>query len=129
MHTYTKLGHFLKLTYLQDSLPGDPKDLLQNAYTSGEPFNAVWNRLLTHYDRNRVVIYSHVTELLTKKKMSNESANELKHFINSVANNLQSLQTLGSSVDEWDHFFVPLVTLKLDQASLTKWETDSASKV
>ena len=119
---HSQLNDVEKLIHLRDSLSGDSLFLIKNLSISEQNFNVAWNKLLTHYNNNRRIIYGHVTALLNIPCMKAGTAKDLRALFNSTIDVVESLKSLGSPVDSWDHLIVPLITSRLDQRSLMAWE-------
>ena len=107
-----------------------PFFLIKNlAVTEGQFEDQIWKTLTSHYDNNKNIIYAHVNSFYALKKMSNESAAQLRSMINELTDSLESLRALGAPVDQWDYLLVPFILDKLDSTTRRDWEKlNSSSK-
>ena len=104
-----------KFSYLKDALSDEPLFLIKNlTVTEGQFEEQIWKTLTSHYDNNKNIIYAHVNSFYVLKKMSNESAAQLRSMINELTDCLESFRALGAPVDQWDYLLVPFILDKLD---------------
>ena len=119
-----------KFSYLKDTLSDEPLFLIKNlTVTVGQFEELIWKTLTNHYDNNKNIIYAHVNAFYAIKKMSSETATQLRSMINELTDSLESLRALGAPVEHWDYLLVPFVLDKLDAVTRRDWEKlNSSSK-
>lgn len=114
--------------HLRDSLSGDHLFLIKNLPITEQNFKVTWKKIQTHYENSRRIIYSHVSTLLNIRSMKPGTSNELILLFNSTVDAAESLKSLDSPVQHWDHILVPLIVQRLDQKNLMVWE-DSVDEI
>ncbi|XP_047988416.1 uncharacterized protein LOC125228022 [Leguminivora glycinivorella] len=60
--------------------------------------------------------------LFSTKKIQTESANAVRHLLDTTSTCLKSLQNMGITTSTWDVIIVYLVITKLDAESIKQWE-------
>ena len=111
------INNIEKFSHLRDSLSEDPFILIKNIpFTEGN-FEAAWNKLISHYNNNEDIIYSHFNDLISIKQMSSESVTELRGVLNDTIDTVSSLEVLQAPVKQWKWFLVPLTINRLDNVS------------
>ena len=122
------INNIEKFSHLRESLSDDPFILIKNVPVSETNFESAWNKLVSHYDNNKNIIYSHVNDLISIKPMVSESVTELRRVLNNTIDAVDSLEALEAPVQQWDMFLVPLTSQRLDHACRRDWETLTANK-
>ena len=93
------ISNIEKLSHLRDSLSDEPLIMIKNLSVSEENFVIAWNKLLTYYNNNKNIIYTHVQELLNIKSMTSENAGELRRLLNGTTDAVDSLEALGGPIN------------------------------
>ncbi|XP_011313630.1 uncharacterized protein, partial [Fopius arisanus] len=97
-----------KFHYLLTSLTGEAKQLISTLPVTHDSFMPAWNTLLARYDNERLLISTQLEKLFSAPKVINRSAREYNALLNSVAEALNALESLGRPVKQWDDMLVHL---------------------
>ncbi|XP_068993892.1 uncharacterized protein [Neodiprion pinetum] len=111
-----------KMHYLLQSVHGTAYSLIANVDITATAFADAWQALTTRYENKRVLITAQLNKLFNIPKMASRSAQEVNTQINTTNEVLNSLKSLGSPVDQWDHLLVHYLTHKLDPQTREDWE-------
>ncbi|XP_046145431.1 uncharacterized protein LOC114881623 [Osmia bicornis bicornis] len=121
------LSNVEKLHYLKTCLTDEPELLIQNIPVTDHNFKTAWAVLTERYQNLRVLINSHLTNLMYHPSMKKESARELKNLMNRTTDAVRALEALKRPVQYWDDWLVFITTEKLDQKTRMAWETSFES--
>ena len=112
-----------KLTFLKNSLKNEPLLMIKNlSVTEGQFETEIWQKLLNRYNNDKIIIYSHVNNLLNLKPMTIESDAQLRKLINETISSVESLRMLDAPVAHWDYLLVPMTVNRLDNVTRRDWE-------
>ena len=111
-----------KLMHRRDSLSGDPLFLIRNWSVTDQNFDIAWTKIKQHYNKNRRIVYSHVSILLDIPPTKSGTSVELKGLFNATVDAVEILKSLDTPVDQWDNILISLSVRRLNQKSLLAWE-------
>ncbi|KMQ88388.1 hypothetical protein RF55_12141 [Lasius niger] len=118
----TTLSPVEKLQYLKASLTGTAAHLLKNTALTADNFEKAWTDLISFYENKRLLVNSAIQALLSLKKITKESASDLKSLYSNIMQIYRTLETLQRPIDKWDDFLVFLAVQRLDSESVKVWE-------
>ncbi|XP_071579669.1 uncharacterized protein [Temnothorax nylanderi] len=98
-----------KMHYLRTSLTGEAAQLISNLPVAEDSFASAWDLLVERFENKRLLISSQVDRLFGIRPMATRSARELNTILNTTAEALNALQSLGAPVHHWDHLLVHLI--------------------
>ncbi|GFY23605.1 uncharacterized protein TNCV_1039041 [Trichonephila clavipes] len=90
IHDNTCLSDSQKLYYLQSALKGHAKQL----QTVNDSYSSLFEALEGRYENKRLIVNSHIAELLNPNKIKFESAFHLRSLIDSIQSHLRALKQL-----------------------------------
>lgn len=128
IHTKTNLSNVEKFSYLQSSikLPVGQSSVLDNFKVCEDDYVAAWQAVCDRYNDKRKIIAMHCATIFSVKKMSCESASELRRIIDSFSSQLSALKQLGYALGDHDDFanmiVVQFVLVRLDEYTLREWK-------
>lgn len=122
IHSNQSLSSVQKLHYLKGSLQGEPANLLKNLATTDANYSEAWSQLSRRYNNKRYNCNEIMKRLFAQKGLSMESANGVKHILDTTCGCLKSLNNIGVETKGWDTIIIHLVQTKLDQESRKQWE-------
>ncbi|XP_011264271.2 uncharacterized protein LOC105256226 [Camponotus floridanus] len=111
-----------KLQYLKTSLIGSASHLLKNTTLTADNFQKAWDALISFYENKRLLVNAALHSLVTLKRMTKESANEMEQLYTGIMQIYRTLETLHRPVETWDDFLVFLAVQRLDSESVKAWE-------
>ncbi|GFU44163.1 uncharacterized protein TNCV_3383371 [Trichonephila clavipes] len=90
IHDNACLSDSQKLYYLQSALKGHAKQL----QTVNDSYSSLFEALEGRYENKRLIVNSHIAELLNPNKIKFESAFHLRSLIDSIQSHLRALKQL-----------------------------------
>lgn len=120
--THPTLSSVEKLQYLKTSFVGSAAHLLKNTTLTSENFQKAWDALISLYENKRLLVNSALHSLLSLKRMTKESAQEMETLYTNIMQIHRTLETLQRSVQYYDDFFVFITVQRLDSDSVKAWE-------
>ncbi|XP_038122432.1 uncharacterized protein LOC119771109 [Culex quinquefasciatus] len=113
----------VKLYHLEKALVGEAEGSIDAKVLNEGNYKQAWADLAERFDNLRVIVESHLRALLSLKRMTSESHNELRSLINEVTRNVESLRYLKQELTGVsEHMLVFLITNALDQSTRKAWE-------
>lgn len=94
---------------------------------SGANYQTAWALICDRFNNNRMLIQNHDKTLFNFDKIRVESSASLRGLNDGVSKHLRALKTLNEPTDSWETLIIYLITIKLDDVSLRKWEQVTAS--
>lgn len=122
-----QLSNIQKFIYLKSSLKGEPIKLIENLPLTNDNFEIALTTLKKRYNNKLFVINAHLKTLLEFPSISRCTANNLREFITTVNQHIESLKNLNVPVGTWDLVLIYLLTQKLDVQTKQAFEFDRGS--
>lgn len=122
IHNNKSLSAVQKLHYLKGSLYGEAEQLLNNLLTTDTNYEEGRKQLNRRYTNKRFNCNEVMKRLFGQKTLVSESANGIKHLLDTTSGCLKSLQNLKIDTGSWDALINHLVLTKLDSESRKLWE-------
>lgn len=122
IHDNGHIAPINKFHYLLSYLEGEASRIVSNLEVSDSNYNIAWKLLCDRYDNKRQLISHHFNSLLNINNMTRESDKSLRYMVDHVTKNLRALSGLGLQTDNWDPLLIHILSSKLDNRTLTKWE-------
>lgn len=109
--------------YLQSCLIGNARQL-QTVDSFASLFQALENR----FDNKRLIVNTHVNELLSLEKLHNECANDFRVLIDQIEKQLRALKLMDLNLDKLSEvFLINIIFKKLDKESQRQFEMSLTS--
>ncbi|GFQ85314.1 uncharacterized protein TNCT_316571 [Trichonephila clavata] len=103
-----------KLFYLRSALKGEARTI----ETSEDTFESLMTVLIKRYENKRVIINSHIMNILNFEKLCIESSKGLRNLIDVINKNLRGLKLMDLVTNELTHqFLINIIIRKLDTES------------
>ena len=120
VHNNQELSRIEKFHYLTSSikLPDGQQNVLQNFALSETAYEDAWSAVKSRYDDRKKLKATQFDMLLTVKKVSAETAAEMRRIHDSFVHGFTALNLLGATGDD---FRVHLVQHRLDEPTLKDW--------
>ncbi|XP_059053595.1 uncharacterized protein LOC131847882 [Achroia grisella] len=122
IHNNERIAPIHKFYYLTSYLEGDAARVISNLEVSSNNYETAWNLLCERYDNKRQLIKHHLDSLLNLQNIVRESDKALRFLVDHVTKNLRALGNLGQPTDKWDILIIHIMSSKLDNNTLRKWE-------
>jgi Protein of unknown function (DUF1759) len=129
VHNNESLDDVVRFQYLENAIQvKGAANVLANFRFSGDNYRAAWTAVKDRYEDRRTLLSTHLHELNAVKKMSGNTAVELRRVLDSVNANLKSLEQLGYPLievqDLANMLIVHLVISRLDEEIVRAWRKD-----
>ncbi|XP_045456195.1 uncharacterized protein LOC123666030 [Melitaea cinxia] len=122
VHNNNRLQAIHKFHYLVSYLEGDAARIVSNIEISEANYNDAWLLLCERYDNKKQLITHHLSALFNINTVARESERSLRFLVDHVTKNLRALATLGEPTDKWDTLIIHMVSSKLDNVTMVKWQ-------
>jgi len=113
--------------YLKSSFKGSASQVIESMASIGDNYLEAWTLVLKKYDNERLIVQSHVQQLLTQTIQQTETTAGLKSLLDGTNKHLRALSVLHQPVDKWDAIIVGIVATRLPAEVRKAWEVESAS--
>lgn len=117
-----KISEVQRLQYLKDLLRDEPRDLVKHIAPEEGAYNAAWVILKMRYDNTRAIVNSCLKRFFEIPILQTESADGLKHMLNTTHGTLATLKGFHVDTNSWDTILVYILSRKLDANSVKHWE-------
>lgn len=122
IHKNTNLSSVQKFHYLKSYLGPSVLEIIASLELSASNYENAWLLICDRFNNNKMLIQNHVKALFNIQKLQVESSSDLRKLVDNVAKHLRALKTLNEPVDSWDTLVIYMVSSKLDDITLRKWE-------
>ncbi|GFS75065.1 uncharacterized protein TNCV_1397011 [Trichonephila clavipes] len=121
IHDNACLSDSQKLYYLQSALKGHAKQL----QTVNDSYSSLFEALEGRYENKRLIVNSHIAELLNPNKIKFESAFHLRSLIDSIQSHLRALKQLELEPNALcESMLIFFITQRLDDESRKQYEME-----
>ncbi|GFS99906.1 integrase catalytic domain-containing protein [Trichonephila clavipes] len=121
IHDNACLSDSQKLYYLQSALKGHTKQL----QTVNDSYSSLFETLEGRYENKRLIVNSHIAELLNPNKIKFESAFHLRSLIDSIQSHLRALKQLELEPNALcESMLIFVITQRLDDESRKQYEME-----
>lgn len=119
-----ELSESQKLYYLRSCLIGNAKEL----QTVDDSFTSLFEALENRFNNKRLIVNTHINELLSMEKLQFESAKDLRLLVDQLQKHLRALKLMDLSLDKLSEvFLINIVLQKLDKESRKQFEMSLTS--
>lgn len=122
VHENNSLSDVQKLHYLKTSVSGEAEALLSHIQVTSSNYETAWNVLTRRYGNRRIILNCIMKRLFYQKKMTSQSAAQLKGLLDTTIECLNNLENLKITADSWDHVIIFLLVQKFDPETHKGWE-------
>lgn len=118
----TSISNVQKLHYLKTSVSGEAERLLRHIHITDSNYDQAWELLAKRLGNKRVIVTTLLKRLFNQKKVTNQSASQIKSLLDTTTECINSLKNMKVCTEAWDPILVFLVGQKLDAESVKDWE-------
>ncbi|XP_028042685.1 uncharacterized protein LOC114252404, partial [Bombyx mandarina] len=122
VHNNSRISDIHKFHYLISYLEGDAARIISKLEVSSSNYRDAWSLLCERYNNKRLLINYHLSALINVQPIARESERSLRFLVDHVTKNLRALSSLELPTDKWDILLIFLLSSKLDNVTLIKWE-------
>ncbi|XP_065086542.1 uncharacterized protein LOC135708380 [Ochlerotatus camptorhynchus] len=111
----------------QKALVGAASGILDAKTLSDNNYNHAWEILTDRYENPRIIIDTHIDELLAMRKMCKESHKELRDLVDTCTRHVEGLRVMKQSVEGTTGLIInKILTSCLDASTRKQWERSLA---
>uniref|UniRef100_A0A1Y1MFQ3 CCHC-type domain-containing protein n=1 Tax=Photinus pyralis TaxID=7054 RepID=A0A1Y1MFQ3_PHOPY len=114
-----------KFNCLKNCLAGELAEIIACLPDAQANFTTVWEILKARFENRKIIVNSHLKEIVDLPVLSKVSHTFIKNLHNTFLKNVSALESLGENVKDWDTILIYLVISKLDFNSRREWESFS----
>lgn len=122
VHSRTDLTNVEKFQYLITSLSGEPINLIRAFPISDANYTSAYEALSKRYTNKRVLAFLCWEQICNLKSISTASVQSLRTLLDSYAENLSMLDSLGLPTSRWDFVLFHSLITKIDKNSREAFE-------
>lgn len=121
----TQLSAGEKIDLLLKALTGEARQCAgETEHRDETDFNRMWAKLEATYDNKYQIVTEHIGKLLDLPALTNPAPDKLRRIVDTVEQELRSLERFGYRTEEWDPLVAVIVLRKLDALTIGIWEMD-----
>lgn len=118
-----------KMHHLRSCLSGTAFRLISTLPATETNYKIAWKMLCDRFHNKRALINACLASFINQPQIKSPNAAALRSLIDTSREAMQTMETLGVLVEEWDAIVVYLLQLKLDKDTLKEWELHIGSTV
>ncbi|XP_031786046.1 uncharacterized protein LOC116417387 [Nasonia vitripennis] len=123
VHDFPRISDATRLQYLKMFLTGSAADFVKEIPTTNANYASTWKALELRYHNPRLIITKYLTAFIALPHLKKESGDELCFLIDEATRIVRALENLKMPIDQWDVWFVLLLSERLDPESRSRWES------
>lgn len=121
----TQLSAGEKIDLLLNALTGEARQCAgETEHRDDSDFQRMWCKLEATYDNKYQIVTEHISKLIDLPQMSNPVPETLRRIIDTVEQELRSLERFEYDTRAWDPLIAVMVLRKLDPVTIGIWEMD-----
>ncbi|XP_058811088.1 uncharacterized protein LOC131675984 [Topomyia yanbarensis] len=124
----TQLNEIDKFTFLRASLSGEALQEINSVEISAANYDVAWKALQERYENKKLLVKAYLDALFFIEPLKKESYDGLSQLIGQFEKNLQMLEKIGESTENWSTILAYMVCTRLDSSTLRQWESHHNSK-
>ncbi|XP_071654107.1 uncharacterized protein [Temnothorax longispinosus] len=125
IHENDTLTEIQKYQYLRSSVTGEAFQVIGGLATTAANYENAWDLLLNNYEHPRLLINTHLSQLLDFPAVSKDKPATMRQLIVHVRTHLKALETLELPVDKWDELLIHLLKNRMDYNTQKSWEEET----
>ena len=128
IHNQLSLSGSTKFRYLKTTIT-DKHSPITHLLETDDGYGDAWNAVLAYYDDKRRILDGHFGAMLTAKRMTGETHEELQRITNDFTLNTASIERMYDKDFLYDALVAHLVIFRLDNHTRDLWETVNKNQV
>lgn len=118
-----------RFRFLKSCLTGNALQSISKMEASNDNFQIAWGALVDRYENKALIFQSHVNEIIQVSATKKESACDLREMLDKVKAHHRALSSLGNMENLADNLLICLISSKLDQNTVMKWEETTSKEI
>ncbi|XP_055543759.1 uncharacterized protein LOC129729273 [Wyeomyia smithii] len=128
IHYNKSLSAIDKFTYLRASVNGEALQEIQTIELTEVNYDVAWSALEKRYENKKLILKTHLDAIFAAEPVRKESFEALNQLLGTFDKNLQMIEKLGITTNEWSILLAYILSSKLDSVILRNWETHFNSR-
>ncbi|XP_073811004.1 uncharacterized protein [Musca autumnalis] len=124
----SRLSDIERLCYLLQKTTGEAREIVSSFPLTNSSFPLAWKALSDTYDNKRIVVNSHIQQLLSLPSLDKETCSGLKTIQRGISSCLAAMTVYDVITDHWDPIVVCICLQRLPKLTLTLWEQSIKNK-
>ncbi|XP_024871088.1 uncharacterized protein LOC112454106, partial [Temnothorax curvispinosus] len=125
IHENDTLTEIQKYQYLRSSVTGEAFQVIGGLATTAANYENAWDLLLNNYEHPRLLINTHLSQLLDFPAVLKDKPATMRQLIVHVRTHLKALEILELPVDKWDELLIHLLKNRMDYNTQKSWEEET----
>ncbi|XP_075150627.1 uncharacterized protein LOC142224725 [Haematobia irritans] len=118
----SRLSNVEKLFHLTQKTAGEAREIISNVPLTNEGFTLAWKNLIDRYENRRMQVNEQLKLLFNLPNVNFDSSQSIQKLQRTVNSCMQTLETLGVEVKDWDPILIFLCSSKLPRPFLEEFE-------
>lgn len=111
-----------KMHHLRSCLSGTAFSLIKTLPVTETNYKRAWKLLCDRFHNKRAIVNACLAAFINQTPLKQASAATLRRLIDTSRESLQTIDSLGVLVEEWDPIVIYIMQTKLDRDTLKEWE-------
>ncbi|XP_059224869.1 uncharacterized protein LOC131997670 [Stomoxys calcitrans] len=118
----SKLSNVEKLFHLTQKTTGEAREIISNVPLTNDGFKLAWSSLTNRYENKRMQVNEQLKVLFNLPDVTVDCSYSVQKLQRTVNSCIQTLETLGVEVEQWDPMLIYLCSAKLPRPFLGEFE-------
>lgn len=123
VHSNTSLPDGLKIQYLKTHITGKAGRLVHHLPPTEASYLKFYETLCNEYENKRATVSRLIDQILDMESQRSESSSGLKLIHDKTVECLMSIESSGTSVNNWDVLLIQVLMRKLDKKTIIDYES------
>ena len=123
VHDLPRIADVTRLQYLTMCLTDSAADLVEDVPSTNVNYASTWKALDERYHNPRLIITKYLTAFMNIPYLNQDSAEDIRSFIDEAKRIVRALRGLKMPVKHWDVWLVFILSERLDSESRNPWES------
>lgn len=127
VHNNASISYEIKIQYLKTNLTGNASKLVEHLPPTEANYKTCYQLLKNRYENERESVSDLIDEILDLKVQKNETSAGLKLIHDKTFECIMSIQSIGTSVENWDVLLIQILMRKLSEKTIMDYECKLAN--
>jgi len=119
--TSTTIPNIQRFHYLLSAIKGDGRKVIQHIPVSEQGFRVAWEILVDRYENERLIINTHIDNIMKLPNMVTENTNQLRQLVDTTKCNPEALKAMNQHTETWDLMIIYILVHKLANTTTREW--------
>lgn len=122
VHSNVTISESIKVQYLKSNLTGKAAKMVEHLPPTDKSYKKCYELLCNRYDNERETVSILIDEILNIDEQKFESGNGLKVMHDKTYECIMSIESMGTSVENWDLLLIQILMRKLNRETILDYE-------